>query len=88
MKTTIQHPIFGRITYDDVTERVSIEHGNLAGRIRWLLKPKNSALLGHGYFPDRFLRACEVLGIMHSAQSIKTTRRRKSPRGTVYSAPR
>jgi hypothetical protein len=63
MKTTIQHPIYGRIEYDDETDQVNVLRRDLAERITWMLKPKNSHLLGHGYYPDTFLRACEVLGI-------------------------
>jgi hypothetical protein len=34
----------------------------LAERISWLLKPENDRLLGHVFWPNRFCRACELLG--------------------------
>jgi len=72
MKTTIQRPIYGRIEYDDETDQVSVLRRDLAERITWMLKPKNSQLLGHGYYPDTFLRACEVLGTIRSKFVNKT----------------
>jgi hypothetical protein len=72
MKTTLQHPIYGRITYNDETKVVTVQRGYLAERIAWLLKDKNAHLVGHGYWPDRFIRVCEVLGIMQYAESVKT----------------
>jgi hypothetical protein len=72
METTIRHPIFGRIKYNHETSRVTVQHGDLAERISWLLRPKNVHLLGNGDFPDRFIRVCEVLGLMQNAKSVKT----------------
>jgi hypothetical protein len=72
MMTTIQHPIFGWIEYDSGEDKVSVQRGDLAERMEWLMKPENRQLLGRGYWPDTFIRVCEVLGIMQEAEAIKT----------------
>ena len=84
MKTTIENSVYGRITYDEETNRVSVERGDMAERLTWLLKEKNTHLLGHGYWPDKFIRVCEVLGIMQHAESVKTEGEEPLPPGTVY----
>jgi hypothetical protein len=73
MKTTITHPIYGRIEYDSGKDKVSVQRGDLAERIKWLLRPENERLLGHGVGRDRFIEACAVLGILFGAKSIQTT---------------
>ncbi len=55
VKTTIEHSIYGRITHDDETGKVTVQRGDLAERITWLLKPKNDDFLGHGYYPNVYL---------------------------------
>ncbi len=72
MKTTIEHEIFGRMTHDSGTDKVTVERGDLAEQITWLLKSKNQHLLGTGYWPNDFIRACEVLGIMEWITSVKS----------------
>jgi hypothetical protein len=84
MKTIIQHPTYGRIEYNDVTNRVTVQRRDLAERITWLLKPENDRLLGHGYWPSRFCRACEALGLMQGHPNITTRGERPLPPGTVY----
>lgn len=75
MKTTLQHPIYGRITYNDETKVVTVQRGYLAERITRLLKDKNAHLVGHGYWPDRFIRVCEVPRD-HATRRIGKDRRR------------
>jgi hypothetical protein len=84
MKTTIHHPIYGRFEYDDVINRVSGERRELAEQVAWLLEPENDRLLGHGYWPSRFCRACEVLGLMQGDPKLTTRGERRLPPGTVY----
>jgi hypothetical protein len=74
MKTTIQHPIYGRIEYNDVTDRVTTQRGDLAEWMTWLLKPRNDRFFGHGYWPSRFCRAYEVLGLMQGRPKINDER--------------
>jgi hypothetical protein len=83
-KTIIEHRLYGRIIYDDETGKVTVQHGQLAERISWLLKPKNYRLLGHGYWPSRFCRACQVLGIMEGVRKVTTSGEEPLPPGTVY----
>jgi hypothetical protein len=83
MKTTIQHSLYGQITYDTQTGQVTVQKGDLAERLTWLLKPKNYHLLGTGYHPGEFLRACQVLGISEGVESIKTEGEPKLPEGAV-----
>jgi hypothetical protein len=83
MKTIIENTIYGRITYDDETKAVTVQRGDLAERITWLLKDKNAHVLGHGYWPDRFIRVCEVLGIMQHAESVKTEGEEEPPPGAI-----
>jgi hypothetical protein len=85
VKTTIQHPILGQIEYEDVTHQVMVQHGDLAERITWLLKPKNYDLLGHGYYPNYFIRPCEVVGIMLGAESTTTQREEPLPHASIKS---
>jgi hypothetical protein len=67
MKTTIIHPIYGRIEYDSGKDRVSVQRGDLAERIKWMLRPENERLLGHGIRRDQFIEACAVLGVLFGA---------------------
>jgi hypothetical protein len=83
-KTIIQHRLYGRITCDDETGRVSVQRGDLAERLSLLLKPENYRLLGHGYWPSRFCRACEVLGITEGVSKVTTSGEEPLPPGTVY----
>lgn len=84
MKTTITHPIYGRIEYDSGKDKVSVQRGDLAERIKWMLRPENERLLGHGYWPSRFCRACEILGLMQGHPKITTRGERPLPPGAVY----
>ncbi len=84
MKTTIDHNLFGKITYDDSTGQVSVQKGDLAERLTWLLKPKNSALLGQGYHPDRFMAAVHALGIASGIEDVKREGEYELPEGAVY----
>jgi len=73
MKTTITHPIYGRIEYDSGKDNVSVQRGDLAERIKWMLRPENERLLGQGIRRDQFIEACALLGILFGARTIKTT---------------
>jgi hypothetical protein len=84
VKTIIESWIYGRITHDDETDRVTVQRGQLAERISWLLKPENDPLLGHGYWPNRFCQACEILGLMQGHPKITTSGERPLPPGAVY----
>jgi hypothetical protein len=84
MKTTVIHQFLGRITYDTQTDQVTVQRGDLEERLTWLLKAKNEELLGPGYYPDPFLRACEVLGIAQGIENITTEGAPSLPPGTVY----
>jgi hypothetical protein len=66
MKTTVEHPVYGTITYDSGTKKVTVQKGNLAERLTWLMNHPDelSALKPGGYYPNVFLRACEMLGII------------------------
>jgi hypothetical protein len=70
MKTTIEHRLFGRIEYDTATDKIKVRRPDLEERLTWLMKPKNQHELGTGYWPDTFIRACEVLGIMEEARRV------------------
>jgi hypothetical protein len=63
---------------------VTVQRGDLAERITWLLQPKNDDLLGHGYYPNYLIRPCEVLGIMLGAKSTTTEGEEPLPPDTVY----
>jgi len=52
MKTIIEHQVFGRMEYDTARRKLTVEKGDIADRIAWLLKPENEHLLGGGYIPD------------------------------------
>lgn len=84
MKTTIQHSLYGQIVFDTEANRITVEHGDLAERLTWLMKPKNVELLGPGYYPDKFLQACQVLGISQGIESVKTEGELTLPPGAVY----
>jgi len=84
VKTTIIHRLYGQIVFDTEADRVTVQRGDLAERLTWLLKPKNVHLLGPGYYPDRFLRACQVLGITEGIENIETEGAPSLPPGTVY----
>lgn len=73
MKTVIEHEIFGRISHDSGKDKVSVQRGDLAERIEWLLRPENKRLLGHRIGPDRFIEACAVLGILLDPPKITKT---------------
>jgi hypothetical protein len=60
MKTIDKHPLYGRLVYDSETDKVTVSKGNLAERLTWLLN--HQEMLGPGYYPNAFLRACEFLG--------------------------
>jgi hypothetical protein len=51
--TTIQHSLYGKITYDSETGVVTVQKGDLAERLTWLIKPRNAHLF-EGYYPDKF----------------------------------
>lgn len=55
------------MTHDDETGKVTVQRGDLAERIAWLLKLKNDDLLGHDYYPNYLIEPYEVLGIMFGA---------------------
>jgi len=61
---------------------VSVEHGDLTERLSWLLKTKNRHLLGTGYWPNDFCPACDVLGILGGAKSVKSDQ--KTLPGVAY----
>ena len=84
VKTTIQHSLYGQIVFDTEANRITVEHGDLAERLTWLMKPKNVELLGPGYYPDKFLQACQVLGISQGIESVKTEGELTLPPGAVY----
>jgi hypothetical protein len=75
VKTIIEHSIYDRITHDGETDRVTVQRGQLAERISWLLKPENDRLRGHGYYPNYFIRPCEVLDIILGPRSSTQFRR-------------
>ena len=50
-----------------------VQHGDLAERIKWLLKPENARLLGHWLRPNRFIEAWAGLGILFGARKITTS---------------
>lgn len=83
MKTTITHTFYGQITYDTQTGKVTVQKGDLAERLTWLIKPKNYHLLGTGYHPSEFLAACKVLGISEGVEKIEVEGEPKLPEGAV-----
>ena len=62
MKTTVTHPLYGKISYDTGTGEVRAQKGDLAERLTWLVHHQDQ--LGGGYYPNAFLRACELLGVI------------------------
>ena len=84
MKTIVEHPLYGRITYDTGTNKVTVQKGNLAERITWLIHHQDG--LGTGYYPSAFLRACELLGICGGELDCKITREGEHdlPEGSVF----
>jgi hypothetical protein len=51
----------------------------------WILDGKAPDVYSYGYYPNRFLRACEVLGILeHGVRTITTEEEEPLPPGTLY----
>jgi hypothetical protein len=69
VKIIVTHPIYGRIVYDYGQAKITVQRGDLTERLTWLMKPKNEHLLGPGYHPYPFLRACQLLGIMQEGEA-------------------
>ena len=72
MKTIVEHPLYGRISYDTGTGKVTVQKGNLAERLTWLINHQDQ--LGGDYYPNAFLRACELLGICGGELEVKITK--------------
>jgi hypothetical protein len=62
VKTIIDHPVFGQITFESDTGKVTVQKGNLAERITWVMHHMDE-MPYKDYYPDSFLRACELLGV-------------------------
>jgi hypothetical protein len=73
MKTIVEHPLYGRITYDSGTSRATVQKGNLAERLTWLMHHQEE-LGGGDYYPNAFLRACELLGICGGELDVKISK--------------
>jgi hypothetical protein len=71
MKTIVEHPLYGRMSYDTATNRVSVQHDSIAKQLNYLMR--NQDELGSGYYPDSFVRACELLGIVGGELDVKIT---------------
>lgn len=71
MKTIVEHPLYGTITYDSGTKKVTVQKGDLAERLTWLMSHQDQ--LGGDYYPNAFLRACELLGICGAELDVKIT---------------
>lgn len=85
MKTTIDHPVYGKISYENNTGKVTVQKGNLAERITWLMKHQDE--IPGPVTPDVFLRVCELLGLWGGELDVKITR--EGPEGpeiegTIY----
>jgi hypothetical protein len=85
-KMVVEHPLFGRLAYDARTDKVTVEKGDLAERLTWLIHHQDEMPYG-GYYPNAFCRACEVLGICGGELDVKITTKGGAhlPPGAVYS---
>jgi hypothetical protein len=61
-KMIVEHPFYGRLSYDAGTDKVTVQKGDLAERLTWLIHHQDEMPYG-GYYPSAFLRACELLGV-------------------------
>jgi hypothetical protein len=84
LKMIVEHPLYGTLTYDTGTDKVTVQKGNLAERLTYLIHHQDQ--LGHGYYPSAFYRACEVLGICGGELevSVKIEGEHDLPPGAVY----
>jgi len=83
VKTIVHHPLYGRLTHDTATGKVTVQKGDLAERLTWLMRHQDE--LGTGYYPNAFLRACELLGVCGGELDVKiSTKGESPPPGTVY----
>jgi hypothetical protein len=88
LKMIVGHPLYGRITYDTGTDKVTVQKGDLAERLSWLIHHQDqlSGLKPGLYYPSAFYRACEVLGICGGELevSVKIEGEANLPPGAVY----
>jgi hypothetical protein len=71
MRSEFEHFLFGKITYDNNTGKVTVEHPNVKERISWLMQPEQSRLFT-GYYPDKFHKAMEISGLILGATDYET----------------
>jgi hypothetical protein len=62
MITEMTHRLFGKITYDNNTGKITVEKPNLKERLTWLMAPEQADMF-EGYHPDKFYHALELGGI-------------------------
>jgi hypothetical protein len=89
MRTVVTHRLYGTLSYDDERDKVTVQKGDLAERLSWLMHHQD--LLGEkGYYPNAFLRACEYAGICGAELDVKVSTEGKfpPPPGAEYSNPR
>jgi hypothetical protein len=55
--------LFGKITYDNNTDKITVEHPNVKERLTWLMAPEQEHLFP-SYYPDKFYQAMIVGGLM------------------------
>ena len=51
MKTIVEHPLYGTLTYDTGTDKVTVQKGDLAERLTWVLHHLDKFDGGGGYHP-------------------------------------
>jgi hypothetical protein len=59
MITEMTHRLFGKITYDNNTGEITVEHPNLQERLTWLMAPEQADMF-EGYYPDKFYHALQL----------------------------
>jgi hypothetical protein len=70
MRTEYDHELFGKITYDNNTGKIMVEHPNVKERLTWLMAPEQSHLFT-GYYPDKFRKALEMTGLIFGVNDEK-----------------
>jgi hypothetical protein len=82
MRSEYQHDLFGLITYDNNTGKITVEHNNVKERLKWLLAPEQEHLFT-GYYPDRFRKAMELSTLMFGVTDEKRIGKENIPDDAV-----
>jgi hypothetical protein len=78
MISEYQHELFGLITYDNITRKVTVEHPNVKERLTWLMAPEQSHLFT-GYYPDKFHKAMQDTGLLFGVTDSKRVGKENIP---------